>query len=114
MYPPSLLWWLGGAAILFGILGLIGLLALAVDRWFQRHNENDDAGRSAVWLVFEVLSAVFVIAGLLTMIYSDSQLLRAIGGTAYVVIVATAAAFYVHAADKPEGRPSEENRPSSE
>jgi len=38
--PPGLLWWLGGIAVLAGILGLIGLLALAVDRWADRHAER--------------------------------------------------------------------------
>ena len=40
MNPPGLLWWLGGIAVLTGILGLIGLLALAVDHAAKRHAER--------------------------------------------------------------------------
>jgi hypothetical protein len=98
MYPPSLLWWLGGAAILFGILGLIGLLVLAVDRWAARHAERHgkkhgwwgDDGHTRLRLVFEVLSAVLVVTSLLVAIYSDSPLLRGVAGIAMIVLVAAA------------------------
>lgn len=97
MYPPSLLWWLGGAAILAGILGAIGLLVLAVDTWYQRHIEkrhgaprDDEEGRTRLRVVFEVLSAILVVTSLLVAIYSDSQLLRGIAGVALIVIVSAA------------------------
>lgn len=99
MYPSSLLWWLGGITVLIGVLGLIGMLAWWVDHRHQRHAaRRRDEGRSAVWLVFEVLSAVFVVTGLLVAIYSDSQLLRAIAGIALIVLVSavTAAAIRDH------------------
>ena len=98
MHPPSFLWWLGGTAVLIGILGLIGLLVLAVDRWAARHAEKHgkkhgwwhDDGRTRLWVVFEVLSAILVVTSLLVAIYSDSQLLRAVAGVALIVIVAAA------------------------
>lgn len=100
MHPPSFLWWLGGTALLIGILGLIGLLALTVDRWYQRHiekhhgapkdDDSDEAGRTRLWFVFEVLSAILVITSLLVAIYSDSRLLRGIAGVALVVVVSAA------------------------
>lgn len=37
MFPQSLLAWVGGTAVLMGIIGLIGLLAWGVDIWYQRH-----------------------------------------------------------------------------
>jgi uncharacterized iron-regulated membrane protein len=103
MYPESFLWWLGGTLVLFGIVGLIGLLALAVDRWYQRHIEkhhgapkrDDDEGRTRLWYVFEVLSAILVVTSLLMAIYSDSQLLRAVAGIALIVIVSAATAAVV-------------------
>ena len=98
MHPPSLLAWLAGLAVLAGLLGLIGLLVLAVDRWAARHAERHgrrhgwwgDDGRSRLWLVFEVLSAILVVTSLLVAIYSDSQLLRAVAGIALVVVVSAA------------------------
>lgn len=97
MYPVSFLQWVAGTAILIGIIGLIALLVLAVDRWYQRHIEKrhgapprDEDGRTALWMVFEVLSAIFVVTGLLVAIYSDSVLLRAVAGIAMIVLVAAA------------------------
>lgn len=97
MYPDSLFWWIGGTAILLGILGLIGMLAWWVDSRYQRHIEkrhgapgDDEEGRSALWLVLDVLSAIFVATGLLVAIYSDSALLRAVAGIAMIVLVAVA------------------------
>lgn len=40
MYPQSLLWWLGGTAVLLAILGLLGMLAWWVDSTYQRHIEK--------------------------------------------------------------------------
>ena len=98
MYPTSVLQWLAGLAVLVGLLGLIGLLVLAVDRWAARHAERHgrkhgwwgDDGRSKLWIVFEVLSAILVITSLLVAIYSDSQILRAVAGIALIVVVAAA------------------------
>lgn len=43
MYPESLLYWLGGIAVLIGIVGLVGLLAMAVDQWYtKRHKKSDE------------------------------------------------------------------------
>lgn len=44
----------------------------------------------ALRVVFEAFSAFFVIAALLTAIYSDSRLLRAIAGIALVFLVSAA------------------------
>lgn len=97
MYPDSLLWWIGGALVLFGILGLVGMLAWWVDRRYQRHIERhhdapteDEEGRTRLRIVFEVLSAILVITSLLMAIYSDSQILRGIAGVTLVVVVAAA------------------------
>lgn len=40
MYPESLLWWIGGAAIILALLGLMGMLAWWVDHRYQRHIER--------------------------------------------------------------------------
>ena len=100
MSPPSFLYWVGGTAILMGIIGLIGLLALWVDHAYQRHiekrhgapgdDETPQDGRTRLWVVFEVLSAVLVVTSLLVAIYSDSQLLRGIAGVALIVVVSAA------------------------
>ena len=42
MYPESFLWWLGGTAIVLGILGLIFLLAMAIENWAKKHDKDDD------------------------------------------------------------------------
>lgn len=97
MYPPNLFWWIGGTAVLLGLLGILGMFVWWLDERYQRHIEkhhgapkNDDDGRSGLWYVFEVLSAVFVVTGLLVAIYSDSQAIRAIAGVALIVVVAAA------------------------
>lgn len=97
MYPDSVLWWIGGTAIVLILLGLLGMLAWWLDSMYQRHiqrrhgaPDDDDTGRAALWFVFEVLSAVLVITSLLVAIYSDSPLLRAVAGIALIVIVAAA------------------------
>ena len=92
MYPESLLWWLGGTAVLIGIIGLIGILAWWVDNKYQRHNKkkDNDEGRSSLWFVFEVFSAILVVTSLLVAIYSDNALLRAIAGVSLVVLVSAA------------------------
>lgn len=97
MHPPSFLYWVGGTAVIMAILGLIGLLALAVDRWYQHHIEkhhgaprDDEDGRTRLWIVFEVLSAILVVTSLLVAIYSDSQILRGIAGIALIVVVSAA------------------------
>lgn len=102
MYPQGILWWIGGTAILIAIIGLIGLLALAVDRWYQHHIEkhhnaprDDEDGRTRLWAVFEVLSAILVITSLLVAIYSDSQLLRGVAGVALIVIVSAATTAFM-------------------
>lgn len=75
MYPESLLWWLGGTAVLVGILGLIGLLAWRVDVWHQRHadrhRKNRDEGRLLMrdsFVMFLVILAAIIAAGLLFMV----------------------------------------------
>jgi hypothetical protein len=55
-----------------------------------RPASHREEGRSALWLVFEVLSAIFVVTGLLVAIYSDSMVLRAVAGVAMIVLVAAA------------------------
>ena len=46
MYPSSLLYWIGGTAILLGVLGLVGMLVWALEtRWKHRHRDSDDAPR---------------------------------------------------------------------
>lgn len=90
MYPESLLWWIGGTAILLGLLGLIGMGVWLLEQWLRKR--KDEEGRSAVWYVFEVLSAVFVVTGLLVAIYSDSQVARAVAGIGMIVVVSAATA----------------------
>lgn len=97
MNPPSFLYWVGGTAVIMAILGLIGMLAWWVDSRYQKHIEkhhgaprDDDEGRTRLWIVFEVLSAILVVTSLLVAIYSDSQILRGIAGVALVVVVSAA------------------------
>ena len=71
MYPDSLLWWLGGIAVILGILGLIGFLALYVDsrakRWQEKRGREhgtftDDSGRGSWDALIAVLVALVAIA----------------------------------------------------
>ena len=68
MNDHGLLWWLGGTAILMGILGVIGLLALAVDNWYQKHIERnhgapgDDDDDGSTRLTVALLGATLALA----------------------------------------------------
>lgn len=43
MYPESLLYWLGGIAVLIGIIGVIGMIAFSVEQWYKhRYTKPDD------------------------------------------------------------------------
>lgn len=95
MYPHSLLQWVFGSALVMVALGVIGWVVILLDGLYERHIQkrhgaprDDEEGRTAVWLVFEALSAIFVVTGLLVAIYSDSAVLRAVAGIAMIVLVA--------------------------
>jgi hypothetical protein len=48
MYPESLFYWIGGTAVVLGLLGIIFILAMGIDNWFKKrsdkHEEEDKDG----------------------------------------------------------------------
>jgi len=107
MHPQSLLWWIGGTAVLLAILGLLGMLAWWVDSTYRHRSEkrklkNSDEGRSSLWLVFEVFSAILVVTSLLVAIYSNNTVLRAVAGVSLIVLVSAATVSLMRIGDKNE------------
>lgn len=105
MYSESLLWWVGGTVVLVGILGLIGMFAWWVDSTYKQRNKkknskDSDEGRSDLWLVFEVFSAILVVTSLLVAIYSDNAILRAVAGVSIVVLVSAATVSIMNKSEK--------------
>ena len=65
MSDVSFFYWLGGIAVIIGLLGLVGLFAFWLDRKFERHarkHRNDDEGAvsMAVWLFGATFALVAV------------------------------------------------------
>ena len=63
MYPESFLQWLGTTAVIFGVLGVCGIIALAVNDFYERHFEKDDEGSIRPALALLSLTALLVILG---------------------------------------------------
>ena len=71
MYPDSFLWWLGGMAVVLGLVGCLALLAMAVDNWYQRHIEkrhgapgDDDDGRTRIAVALLGATFALVVGGI--------------------------------------------------
>ena len=64
MYPESFLQWLGTTAVIFGVLGVCGIIALWVDDFYKRHFDKDDEeGSIRPALAFLSLTTLLVILG---------------------------------------------------
>lgn len=69
MSDVSFFYWLGGMALVVGLLGLVGLFAFWLDRKFERHarkhrGDDDGAVSAAVWLFGATFALVAVGIGL--------------------------------------------------
>ena len=80
MYPDSLLWWLGGIAVILGVLGLVGFLALYVDsrarRWQEKRGRehgtfNDDDERGSWAALMAVLVAFVSVAVVVAIVWPN-------------------------------------------
>lgn len=96
MYPDSFFQWIGYIGVVFGVLIGLGLII-----WVLFLDHHDD-GNSSLRLLFETLSAIFVVISLLTAIYSDRVLLRGIAGVSLIALVSATTYSLL------EGRPKDE------
>jgi len=94
----SFFYWLGGIAVIIGLLGMVGLFAFWLDRKFERHasrHRNDD-GRTRV--------AVALLAGTFALVAGGIALYEAgeVGWAQFLLVLAsgTAGAGCVAALDR--------------
>lgn len=62
MYPDSIFQWLGYMAVIFGVLGLVTVLAFGIESWFKNREKND-RGAIRPALAFFALTAMLVTIG---------------------------------------------------
>lgn len=71
----SLLYWLGGTAVILGLLGLVGLFAFWLDRRFERHARrhrgDDDDGTVRLGMI--LIGVTFALAAVGIALYEAGE-----------------------------------------